>query len=82
MNELNEMNERGLRIYGIGKYKSRLPPSGVLMWGAFSVLGWAAVAATYFMSGEIQWGIVGSTVFFTIVTVFAYYSSKRSGLNC
>ena len=79
---INEMNERSLKIYGIGRYKSKLPPSGVLMWGAFSILGWAAFAAIYLVNGEAQWGILVPTVFFSIVTLFAFYSSRRTGLNC
>lgn len=80
--EINEMNERSLKIYGIGKYKSKLPPSGVLMWGAFSILGWAAFALVYFVKDQVQWGIFGTTLFFSIVTIFAYFSSRRTGLNC
>jgi hypothetical protein len=76
------MNERGLRIYGIGKYKSKLPSSGVLMWGVFALLGWGVSVFIYFRNGEIEWGIFLPTLFFTVVTLFAYYSSKRTGLNC
>ena len=80
--DINEMNERSLKIYGIGRYKSKLPSSGVLMWGAFSIIGWVAFALIYFVGDEVQGGILGPTVFFSIVTLFAFYSSRRTGLNC
>jgi hypothetical protein len=80
--EINEMNERSLKIYGIGKYKSRLPSSGVLMWGGFSILGWVAFSLIYFVNGKVEPGILGATIFFSVITIFAYFSSRRTGLNC
>lgn len=80
--ELNEMNERGLKLYGIGKYKSRMPSSGVLLWGVLSILLWAVFGYAYYRTGSASYEIAGPAVFFSIVTVFAIYSSRRTGLNC
>ena len=80
--EFNEMNERSLKIYGIGKYKSRMPSSGVLLWGVLSILLWAVVAYVYFKTGTPNYEIAAPAVFFTIITAFAFYSSRRTGINC
>ena len=80
--EYFEMNERSKKIYGIGKYRSKLPSSGVLMWGAISTLVWIFVAFIYFKTGNFNWEIAVPGIFFTIVTIFAVYSARRTGLNC
>lgn len=80
--ELNEMNERGLRIYGIGKYKSRMPSSGVLLWGVMSLFLWAVFGFAYYKTGSANYEVAVPAAFFTIVAVFAAYSSRRTGLNC
>ena len=80
--ELNEMTERSKKIYGIGRYKSRIPSSGVLIWSLFSVGMWAATGAVYFTRGKVEWTSLTMAVIFTIVLGIALYSSRRTGLNC
>ncbi len=80
--ELNEMNERSLKIYGIGKYKSRMPSSGVLLWGVLSILLWGVFGYAYYKSGSPSFEVAVPAVFFTIFTAFAFYSSRRTGINC
>ena len=80
--EFNEMNQRSLKIYGIGKYKSRLPSSGVMLWGALAVISWGVVGLGYYKSGSLNLNLAPPAVFFTIVAAFAFYSARRTGLNC
>ena len=80
--EINEMNERSLKIYGIGKYKTRMPASGVMLWGVLSVFLWIVVGYAYHKTGVINYEVAVPAVFFAIITAFAYYSSRRSGINC
>ena len=80
--EVEEMNERGLKVYGIGKYKSRLPSSGVLLWGTMAALVWAIFGFLYYRTGYFHYDIAVPAVFFTIIAAFAVYSSRRSGINC
>jgi hypothetical protein len=80
--ELNEMNERGLKLYGIGKYKSRMPSSGVLLWGVLSALLWVVFGYAYYKTGSPNYEFAVPAVFFSIITAFAVYSSRRTGLNC
>ncbi len=80
--ELNEMNERSLKIYGIGKYKSRMPSSGVLLWGVLSLLLWGVFCYAYYKSGTPNFEVALPALFFTIITAFAFYSSRRTGINC
>ena len=77
-----EMNERGKKIYGIGKYKSKLPASGVLLWGLLAFLAWGVVGWAYSRIGHLNMDLVFPAVFFTVVLLFAWYSSKRTGINC
>ena len=80
--EYEEMNERGLKVYGIGKYKSRLPSSGVLLWGTITVLVWGIFGFLYYRTGYAHYDVAVPAVFFTIITAFAIYGSRRSGINC
>ncbi|MEM8681957.1 MAG: hypothetical protein AAGF72_00920 [Pseudomonadota bacterium] len=76
------MNERNLKLYGIGKYKSRVPSSGVLLWGVLSVLIWSVFGYAYYKNGTPSYEVALPALFFTIVTAFAFYSSRRTGINC
>ena len=80
--ELAEMNERSKRIYGIGKYKTKMPASGVLLWGTVSIAFWAIIGFIFFRTGEFSLETAIPAVLFTLVTAFAYYSSRRTGINC
>ncbi len=80
--EVNEMNERGKKIYGIGRYKSRAPASGVLMWLVLSVGLWAAAIVLFLRTGEIEPVTLVTAGIFTCILVIAYWSSRRTGLQC
>lgn len=80
--ETFEMNERGKKIYGIGKYESKLPSTGVLLWGGLSLLIWVLVTVIYFKTGKINWELTGPGIFFLIITIFAGVSARRTGLKC
>jgi hypothetical protein len=80
--ELNEMWERSAKIYGIGKYKSRIPSAGVLIWFLMSAAFWALAAVNYYVSGQMDYGNIIMAVIFTICLVIAYFSSRRTGLKC
>lgn len=81
--EINEMNERSLKIYGIGKYKSRVPATGVLLWGSLALILWITFFYANYRTGSINYEIAAPAVILTILTAFAFYSSRRSGIkNC
>ena len=80
--EIWEMNERGKKIYGIGKYKTRMPSSGVLLWGGLSLVLWVLVGFSYIKNSEVDGALVVPAVLMTVIAGFAYYSARRTGLNC
>ena len=80
--ELNEMWERGKKIYGIGKYKSRIPASGVMIWALFSSVMWGVSLFSYLNTGKAEVFTITMAILFTIILGIAYYSSRRTGLNC
>ena len=80
--ELNEMNERGKKIYGIGPRKSKMPSSGVIIWCLFSILFWGMAAIPYFKTGHIDYGSLAMAIVFTIIAVIAFFSVRRTGLQC
>ncbi len=80
--ELDEMNERGKKIYGIGKYNTRIPSSGVLMWGAVSIALWILVAVLFYTTGRFSWDVAAPAIFVSIISAFAVYSARRTGLKC
>jgi hypothetical protein len=76
------MNERGKKIYGIGKYKSRVPSSGVLLWGAVTAIFWGLAIALYAKTDELSMEFAVPAAFFTLILGFTWYSSRRTGLEC
>lgn len=80
--ELAEMNERSKKLYGIGKYATKVPASGVLLWGVISIILWAAVAFIFYKTRKLNLEAAIPAVIMTVIAGFAYYSSKRTGLNC
>lgn len=80
--ELNEMSERSARIYGIGRHKSRIPATGVLLWGIVALVLWSITGFGYFVLGEIDVVIIVLALFFTLALGLAIYSARRTGLNC
>lgn len=79
--ELNEQWERSAKIYGIGKHKSRIPSTGVLIWLLLAAAMWFSTYLSY-SRGETDYGTLGMAVVFSIGAGLAYFSAKRTGLKC
>lgn len=82
VDELNQMVERSFKIYGIGKYKSKIPSTGVIMWLLFSLFAWLAFLIPYFYKDKLSYSSLSMAVIFTIITALVVYSSKRTGIKC
>jgi hypothetical protein len=82
VSELNQMWERSARIYGLGVHKSRIPSTGVLLWGLMALAMWAIAGLAYFSRGEVDISSIVIAVIFTAALGLAFYSSRRTGLNC
>jgi hypothetical protein len=80
--ELNEMWERSARIYGVGRYKSRIPSTGVLLWLVLALGMWASTGYSYFRSGSLDVTSLVTAIVFTCGLGLAYYSARRTGLKC
>lgn len=80
--ELNEMWERSAKIYGIGKYKSRIPSTGVLLWFLISMVIWVNFGIDYYHTDQINYGTLVMAVMFTAALGLAFYSARRTGLKC
>lgn len=79
--ELNQMWERSAKLYGIGAHKSRIPSTGVLLWGLIALAMWATSAFAYFKSGKVDVSSVVMAVFVTAALGLAVYSARRTGLK-
>ena len=80
--ELNQMWERSARIYGIGRFKSNVPSSGVLLWGLMAVVMWAVAGVGYFVSDQVDVGSIVMAILFTVALGLAIFSARRTGLKC
>ena len=80
--ELNQMWDRSAKIYGVGRHKSRIPSTGVLLWGLMSLAMWAVTAFAYFGRGKVDVASLVMAVFFTAALSLAVYSARRTGLKC
>lgn len=81
--ELNEMWERSARIYGVGKNKSRIPSTGVLLWLLLSLAMWVTVGIGYYHTGYItDYASLIMAVVFSAALGLAIYSARRTGLKC
>jgi hypothetical protein len=80
--ELNQMWERSARIYGIGTHKTRVPQTGVLLWGLMALAMWVFTGFQYFSRGEVDIAGIIVAAFFTAALGIALYSARRTGLNC
>lgn len=81
-NEYNEITERSKKIYGIGGYQSKIPSSGVFLWGAFALVMWGLFIVPYVWRGVVLYENVVMAVLFSLATGIAYYSSRRTGVKC
>ena len=82
VSEYNQMNEKGKKLYGIGSRKSKVPASGVIMWSFLTVVMWALFLIPYLVKDKVLYESLVMSILFTIITGIAYYSSKRTGLQC
>lgn len=78
--EMNYMNQKVKRIYGIGAAQ-RLN-SGVLIWGMFAVffLGWGILESV--RTGRPDWFPLIFGFLALVITVVIYRRSKDTGLQC
>jgi len=76
------MWERSARIYGIGRFKSNVPSSGVLLWGLMAVVMWAVAGVGYFVSDKVDVGSIVMAILFTVALGLAIFSARRTGLKC
>ncbi len=79
--ELNEMNERGKRIYGVGQYKTNQLPSGVLVWLLLTGAMVSMSGYFYFATDRIDYLSTTMAVLFLLITYITYRGSKRTGFN-
>ncbi len=82
ISEVNQMNEKGKKLYGIGERKSKIPSTGVLLWMLIALVNWVVAFFSYYINGELSIESMSFAIGFTIVAVFCFISSKRSGLQC
>jgi hypothetical protein len=80
--ELNEMNQRGKRIYGIGKNAKKKLPSGVTMWLLFAVFFGGFGILPIFKIGRPDWFFLIFSGISFIVAYISYRRSKDLGLQC
>lgn len=80
--ELNQMWDRSAKIYGIGRHKSWVPSTGVLIWGLMAAAMWTTAGVAYFSRGETDVGTIVIAIFFTAALGLALYSARRTGLKC
>ncbi len=76
------MWDRSAKIYGVGKHKSRIPSSGVLLWLLLSCAFWFVFGYNYYRSDEIDYGTLAMAIVFTAGLGIAYFSARRTGLKC
>jgi len=67
---------RSAKIYGVGKHKSRIPSTGVVMWLLLSMAMWATFAYSYFR-GSNDLSTLIMAIFFTIGLAVTYFLSLR-----
>ena len=82
VSELNQMWERSAKIYGVGRFKSRIPSSGVLLWGLMATAMWAVAGFSYFATEKTDVGSIVMAIFFTVALGLAIFSARRTGLKC
>lgn len=82
VDEINALYERSKKVYGIGKYKSKIPSTGVIIWTVFSTFAWLAFFIPFFHKDKFNSSTLTVAIVFTLVLALTYYSSKRSGIQC
>ena len=80
--ELNQMWERSAKIYGVGRYKSNVPSTGVLLWGLMATAMWVVAGISYFGTGKTDIASIFMAVLFSVAFGLAVFSARRTGLKC
>ncbi|WP_189401619.1 hypothetical protein [Arenicella chitinivorans] len=80
--EMQEMHVRGLKIYGIGQYHSKMPSTGVLVWFLLSMAMWVSFFHTYIQSDYVNVGSLTVAAIFTVILLVAWFSARRTGIKC
>jgi hypothetical protein len=79
--DLNEMNQRGKRIYGIGTGPRKVP-SGVIMWSLFAVFFTGFGIYQSVLKEQPDWFLLVFGCLSAVVALMAYRRSKDIGLQC
>jgi hypothetical protein len=79
--DVHEMNQRGKKLYGIGNAKKKIP-TGVVIWGLFSVVFGGAGAINTITNESPDWFSLCFGLTFLFITVLAYRRAKETGLQC
>ena len=82
VNELNQMWERSAKIYGVGRFKSNVPSTGVLLWGLIATAMWVVAGIGYFRNDEMDIASIFMAVMFSAAFGLAIFSARRTGLKC
>lgn len=80
--ELNEICDRSARLYGLGRHRTRIPSSGVLMWLLLTIVMWGTAGYAYVGGGFFDVSTVLTALLFTCGLGLAYYGARRTGLKC
>lgn len=78
---MHEMNERALRIYGIGSTRRRAPLVP-LMWAGFALLFGGYGAFIYFARGDLQWFPLLFGLLTSVMAVATWRRAKELEINC
>jgi hypothetical protein len=79
--QMNEMNQKAKRIYGIGTSKRRMPLAP-LMWGLFAILFVGFGVFRFFEHGHLEWFPLLFGLVAAILGVVSYRRVKELQLNC
>jgi hypothetical protein len=79
---LEEMNDRALRIYGIGANKSSGVNTGVMLWSLLAAASWLPVIVTLNSERTISPVLLGFALIMTLALAIVYRGYRRTRLNC
>lgn len=79
--DLNEIIDRSKQIYSIGK-DSKLPPTGILMFGLFGVMfvAWGIHNSMRWENVDIFTILMGAG--FLIIAIISYIRTRKLKINC
>lgn len=76
------MWDRSAKLHGDGRHRWRLPFTGMLLRGLMATAMWVIFALLYFGRGRVDVSTLVMAVMFSTGTALAWWSSRRSGINC